>query len=94
LYLLLFKEIKKREQEFNDPNKITKWLSNSELNSYNKLHEALILVKSHNFMAKEEYIDNLQRMLCQTIENGKNIKVVLKICHLIETLPNLRTIYE
>lgn len=94
LYSLLFKEFKRRELEFNDPNKITKWLSTSNPNIYVKLHEALMLVKSNNIMAKEEYIDYLKQMLRHTIENGTNIEVAMKICYLIEKSPRLKTIHE
>lgn len=93
IYSLLFREVKKRELESNDPNKITKWL-NTTPNSYVKLHEALMLVKSHNIMAKEEYIDIIKHMLSQTIENGKNIEVAMKICYLIEKSSHLKTIFE
>lgn len=93
LYSLLFREMKKRELEANDPNKITKWLSTTP-NSYLKLHEALILVKSHNLIAKEEYLNNIKHMLCQTIKNKTNIEVAIKICYLIEKSSHLKTIYE
>lgn len=94
LYSMLYKELKRRELETNDPNKIVKWLSASQPNSYIKLHEALMLVKTHNVMAKEEYLDNLKNMLCQTIENGTHIEVAMKICILIEKSSNLKSIHE
>lgn len=95
LYSLLFREMKRRELESNDPSKIIKWLKSSATSdSYVKLHESLMLVKNHNLMAKEEYMDNLKRMLYQTIDCGTNIKMALKICHLIEKSPHLSTINE
>lgn len=94
IYSQIFRELKKRELDFNDPNKITKWLGTSKSNSYVKLHEALMLVKSHNIMAKEKYMDNLHQMLCQTIEDGTNIEVAVKICCLIEKSPHLTSVYE
>lgn len=94
LYIVLFREMKKRELDSNDPNKITKWLNNPSSRSFVKLHEALILVKNNNIMAKEEYMHNLRCMLNQTIENGTNIEIAVKICHLIEKSPNLSIIHE
>lgn len=94
LYIMLFKDMKRREQEVNAPNNITKWLDSSKTNSYVKLHEALMLIKSHNVMVKEEYMNNLKQMLCQTLENGTNIDIVFKICCLIENSPHLTTIYR
>jgi ethanolamine utilization cobalamin adenosyltransferase len=94
LYIMLFREMKKRETEYNDTNKITKWLSTSKSNSYVKLHEALILLKSNNIIAKETYLFNLRHMLNQTIENGSNIGDAVKICWLIEKSAHLSTIYE
>lgn len=95
IYSLLFKEMKKRELEFNDPNKITVWPNSSNSNLYiTKLHEALMLVKSNNTMAKEEYLDIIKQMLCQTIKNGSNIELVMKICRLLEKSPHLKTIHE
>lgn len=91
LYSQLYREIKKRELESNDPHKISKWLSNS--NSYVRLHGALVLVKNNNILAKEEYLCNLNRMLCQTIENGTDIDATVKICRLIEKSANLESIY-
>lgn len=93
-YSLLYREIKRRELESNDPCKITKWLNFSNSNLYTKLHEALILVKSHNLMVKEEIINVLQQLLCQTLENGTNIEGAIKLCHLIEKFPHLRSIHE
>lgn len=93
LYSLLFREMKKRELEANDPNKITKWLSTTP-NSYLKLHEALMLVKNHNLIAKEEYLNTIRYMLCQTIKNKTNIDVAVKICFLIEKSSHLKIIYE
>lgn len=94
LYTVLYREMKKRELDANDPNKITKWLKNPSSKSFVRLHEALILVKNNNIMAKEEYTYNLRRMLSQTIENGTNIEAAVKICHLIERSPNLTVIHE
>lgn len=93
LYSMLFREMKKRELESNDPNKITKWLSATP-NSYVKLHEALMLVKGHNLMAKEEYFESIKHMLSQIIESGINIEVAMKICNLIEKSPHLKSIFE
>lgn len=93
-YSLLYREIKRRELESNDPCKITKWLNFPNSNLYAKLHEALILVKSHNLMVKEEYVNVLQQLLCQTFENGTNIEGAVKICHVIEKFPHLRSIHE
>ncbi|XP_025191727.1 protein Smaug homolog 2-like [Melanaphis sacchari] len=94
LYTVWFREMKRRELDSNDPNKITKWLDNPSSKSFVKLHEALLLVKNNNIMAKEEYVNNLRRMLNQTIENGTNIEVAAKICHLIEKSTSLAIIYE
>jgi len=94
LYIVLYREMKKRELDSNDPNKITKWLNNPSSKSFVKLHEALIMVKNNNIMAKEEYMYNLRRMLNQTIENGTNIEIAVKICNLIEKSPNLAVIHE
>jgi len=94
LYSMLFREIKRREVESNDPNKINKWLNASQSYSYVKLHEALMLVKGHNLLAKNEYLENLQKMLLQTLESGSNTEIVMKICCLIERSPHLKTIYE
>lgn len=94
IYTQLFREMKKRELEFNNPNKITKWLSASKSNSYVKLHEALLLVKSHNIIAKEKYMDNIKQMLNQAIESGTHLEVAVKICSLIEKSPHLTSIYE
>lgn len=94
MYSLLYREMKRRELESNDPNKIIKWLSASQPNSYVKLHEALMMVKNHNVMAKEEYLDNLKQMLNQTIENGTDIEVAVKICSLIEKSAHLKSIHE
>lgn len=89
VYIQLFKEIKKRERESNDINKITEWT-----NSHVKFHEALILVRSNNVMAKEKYLESLKLMFCQTIENGNNIEATLKICSLIENSIHLSTFHE
>lgn len=94
LYTVWFREMKKRELESNDPNKITKWLNNPSSKSFVKLHEALLLVKNNNIMAIEEYIKNLKCMLNQTIENGTNIDVAVKICHLIEKSTKLTIVHE
>jgi len=94
LYTVLYREMKRRELDSNDPNKITKWLNNPSSKAFVKLHDALILVKNNNIMAKEEYMYNLRRMLTQTIENGTNIEIAMKICNLIEKSPNLTIIHE
>jgi len=86
--------MKRRETESNDPNKMTKWLSTLEPSSYVRLHEALMLVKSHNIVAKEEYMHNIRKMICRTIDNGTNIEIVMKICCLIEKSPHLKSIHE
>jgi len=86
--------MKRRELYSNDPNKIAKWIKNPSSNAFVKLHEALILVKNNNIMAKEEYMYNLRRMLSQTIENGTNIEAAVKICNLIEKSTNLAIIHE
>lgn len=94
LFIMLFRELKKREMEYNDSKKMTNWLSASKSNSYVKLHEALILVKSHNNIAKDNYLLNLKYMLNDTVETGSNIDAAIKICCLIEKSPHLSTIYE
>jgi len=94
LYTLLYREMKKRELDSNDPSKITKWLNNQSSKSFVKIHEALMLVKNNNIMAKEEYMYNLRHMLNQTIENGNNIEITKKICKLIQKSPNLTIIHE
>lgn len=95
IYSQLIREIRKRELEYNDPNKITKWLNISISNTYYiKLHEALMLVNNNNAMAKEQYIPILKHMLNQTIEKKTNIEVVGKICRLIEKSSHLVNIYE
>lgn len=95
VYSLLYRDIKKRELECNDPNKIMKWLIVPQPNNiYMKLHEALMLVKNHNTMAKEEYLDCIKKMLCQTIEKGTNIEIAMKICTLIEKSSHLKSIYK
>ncbi|XP_060862756.1 uncharacterized protein LOC132939546 [Metopolophium dirhodum] len=94
LYMMLYRGMKKRELHSNDPSKITKWLNNPSSKSFVKLHEALILVKNNNIMAKEEYMYNLRLMLNQTIENGTNIERAVKICRLIEKSPNLTIFHE
>lgn len=94
IYCLFFREMKKRELEFNEPNKIAKWLCTSNSNSYIKLHEALLLVKSHNIMAKEVYMDSIKQMLCLTIEKETDIEIAVKICNLIVKSPHLASIHE
>lgn len=95
LYVLLFKEMKKREIESNDPCKITQWSYNSASNAYYvKLHGALMLVKSHNILAKEMYWVVLEHMLRQTIENLTNVEESMKICYLIEKSKTLSIIHE
>lgn len=94
LYFLLYKEIKRRERESNDQNQITKWLNTAQPHVYVKVHEALMLVKSHNIIAKEEYVEIIRKMLCQTIENGTNIEIAQKICCLIVNSPHLKNIYK
>ncbi|VVC25004.1 Hypothetical protein CINCED_3A025581 [Cinara cedri] len=95
LYFLLFKEMKRRELESNDPYKITQWsYQNLASNVYVKLHGALILVKGHNTIAKEMYLVVLDHVLCQTIENLTNVEESIKICYLIEKSKPLSIIYE
>jgi len=94
LYTVLYRGMKKRELYSNDPSKIIKWLNNPSSKSFVKLHEALMLVKNNNIMAKQEYMYNLRRMLNQTIENGTNIEIAVKICNLIQKSPNLTIIHE
>lgn len=93
-YNVLFKEMKKREIESNDPCKITQWTHSLASNSYVKLHGALILVKNHNILAKEMYLVVLERMLYQTIENRTYIKESMKICCLIEKTKTLSIIHQ
>lgn len=94
IYTQLFREMKKRELDFNNPNKITKWLNSSKSNSHVKLHEALMLVKSNNILAKEKYMDNIKQMLCQAIESRAHIDIAVKVCSLIEKSPHLTSIHE
>jgi len=94
IYTILYREIKRRELESNDPNKITKWLRNPTQTSYIKLHQSLMMVKNNNMMAKEELMYNLKSMLNQTIENGDNFEVAVKICHLIGKSANLKIFQE
>lgn len=94
VYSTLLREIKRREIEINDPFKITKWLNESKSNSYVKLHEALLLVKNNNILAKEEYLENMKSMLFHTIETGTCIDLAMKICLLVEKSPSLKSIYE
>lgn len=94
IYYLLFWEIKNRRMEFNDLNKISKWLNTSASNNFVKLHEALILVNKNNIIAQEQYIIDIQHLLCQTIERKTNIEEAVKICSLIKRLPNVKFIYE
>ena len=94
LYTMIHREMKKRELDSNNPSKITKWINNQSSKSFVKLHEALMLVKNNNIMAKEGYMYNLRHMLNQTIANGTNIEIVVKICNLIEKSPNLNIIHE
>lgn len=95
VYSMLFMEMKIRELDANDPNKMAEWLSTSNTsNSIVKIHEALILVKSDDMIVKEEYLDNLKQMLSRTIENGTHLEEVVKICYLIEKSPSLKTIHE
>lgn len=93
VFIILFREMKRRELEANDPNKITQWLSSPKSNSYVKLHEALMLVKSSNVIAKEEYLKNLKCMLYHTLENGTCIDMTVKICRLIEKTSSLYNIF-
>lgn len=94
LYSHLFREIKNRRMEFNDLNKISKWLNTSTSNNFVKLHEALILVNKNNIIAQEQYINDLKYLLSQTIEKKTNLEEAVKICCLIKRLPNLSFIYE
>lgn len=95
VYSMLFMEMKIRELDANDPNKMSEWLSTSNTsNSIVKIHEALILIKSDEMMIKEEYLNNFKQILCHTIENGAHMEEVVKICHLIEKSPSLKNIYK
>lgn len=94
IYTQLFREIKNREMTYNNPNQVTKWLNFSNQDAYVKLHEALILVKNHNIIAKEKYMDNIKLMLSHTIENKINIDFAVKICSLIKKSPHLKSIHE
>lgn len=94
IYTQLFREVKKREMTYNDPNQITKNLNFSNQDTYVKLHEALILLKNHNIIAKEKYIDNIKLMLSHTIKNRINIDFAMKICNLIKKSPHLKYIHE
>lgn len=92
VFSILSREMRRREIESNDPNKISNWLNTP--NSYVKLHEALILVKNTNIIAKEEYVECLKRMLLQTLEHRTNIEKTVKICRLIEKSTHLSSIFE
>lgn len=92
VYYELAREIKRRDIESNNLCEIFKWLNTPD--SYVKLHEALILVKNTNTMAKEQYADRLKDLLFQTIEYGTNVDKMVKICHLIEKCAHLKSIYE
>jgi len=94
LYFQLYKEMKRRELESNDYQKINKWLKSPPSHSYIKLHGALMLVKSHNIIVKDEYLDSVRTMLCETIKNGTNLEIAKKICRLIEKSPHLKFIYQ
>lgn len=95
LYSRLHMEIKKRRMNYNDPNKVSKWLNTSTSNNnFVKLHEALMSVKKTNIMVQEQYIIGINHLLCQVIEKRTNIDEAVKICRLIEKLPNLRSIHE
>lgn len=95
IYSQIVREIKKREIEFNDPSRITKWVNVSTSDAcYTKLHEALMLVNGNNTKAKEQYTNNLKQLLVQTIENKTNIEVAVKICSLVEKSSHLSIIYE
>lgn len=92
VFTLFYYELKKRENESNNPYKINFWFKSSYC--YVKLHEALLLVKNNNIMAKDKYLDSLKCMLYQTIEHGTNIDKTMKICRLIEKSAHLKSIYE
>lgn len=92
VFTLFFKEMKRRENESNNPYKIHFWFKSSHC--YVKLHEALILVKNNNIMAKDKYLDSLKCMLYQTIEHETNIDEAIKICRLIEKSAHLKSINE
>ena len=82
-YSLLVREILKREKKYNNPNCITEWINTSSKKSIINLHEALLLVRPYNVTVKERHIENVTRMLNQTIERDVNIKEALKICDVI-----------
>lgn len=95
IYSLIVREIRKREIESNDPNRITKWSNISTSNArYAKLHEALMLVNPNNTAAKERYTISLKQLLVQTIEKKTNVEAAVKICCLIEKSSHLSIIYE
>lgn len=95
VYSMLFKEMKTRELEANDPHKMTEWLSTSHTsNSIIKIHEALILIENDDMLVEEQHLDSLKYILCHTIDNGTQMEEVVKLCDLIEKSPSLKTIYE
>lgn len=94
IYAMLYREIKKRELESNDPYKIAKWFRNPTQKSYVKLHESLMMVKNNNIMAKEELMYNLRGVFNQAIKNGINIEAAMKISHLIGKSTHLKTFNE
>lgn len=89
---LLYKEMKRREIESNNPYKM--YFSFESSDCFVKLHEGLLLVKNNNIMAKDKYMEHLKNMLDQTIDHGVNIDKTLKICRLIEKSPHLKSIYK
>ncbi|XP_050537935.1 uncharacterized protein LOC126903641 [Daktulosphaira vitifoliae] len=93
-FLQIFREMKKRELDANDPNKISKWLSSSNVKFHSKLYESLMLVKSNNILAQEEYLGSLKQMLSHTLSTGDKLDECLKICSLIEKLSSLSKIHE
>lgn len=92
VYTLFYKEMKRRENESNNPYTIHFWFISSHC--YVKLHEALLLVKHNNIIAKVKYLDYLKYMLFQTIKHGTNVDEAMKICRLIEKSAHLKSIYE
>lgn len=94
IYAVLYREIKRREMESNNPNQIAKWLKNLTQKSYVKLHESLMMVKNSNIMAKEELMYNIRCMLNRTIKTGTNIEETMKICHLIGKSTHLKIFNE
>ncbi|XP_050419786.1 uncharacterized protein LOC126832834 [Adelges cooleyi] len=94
-FMQTYREFKKRELEANDPNKIAKWLTTSNVkSSSSKMHEALMLVKGSNILAQEQYLDNLKRIFSHTLSSGENVQESVKLCALVEKLTSLANIHH